>query len=72
MAVTLKERFSMIRDREEVVSDLYKNTKLLETFRSWSEEEQEQFLDYCTGVKGVRVLYDNVFNINKQEFSHPL
>ena len=61
MSVTLKDHFAMIRDKEEVMSDLYRSPKLLKEFQSWSDEEQTALLNYCTGVKGVKILYDNVF-----------
>ena len=30
-------------------------------FHSWTEEQQEEFLDFCTGVKGPKMLYDAFF-----------
>ena len=30
-------------------------------FLSWPEEQQEEFLDICTGVKGLKLLYDGFF-----------
>ena len=41
--------------------EIYENPKLLEKYREWDEEQQEEFLDYCTGVKGVKILYDAFF-----------
>lgn len=35
--------------------------ELLEIYRGWNEEQQNTFLDYCTGQRGVRVLSDSVF-----------
>ena len=51
----------MIREREDIKQEIYENSKLLEKYREWDEEQQEEFLDYCTGVKGVKVLYDAFF-----------
>ena len=34
------------------------NHKLQNMFYSWKEEQRENFLDLCTGVKGVKMMYD--------------
>ena len=34
---------------------------LTSTFSGWSEEQREEFLAFCTGVKGVKILYDAFF-----------
>ena len=57
----LKQYFPMIREREDIKQEIYENPKLLEKYREWDEEQQEEFLDYCTGVKGVKILYDAFF-----------
>ena len=39
-------------------------------FDSWEQERQEEFLDFCTGVKGVKILYDSFFKeIMNPEYS---
>ena len=57
----LKQYFPMIREREDIEREIRENPKLLEKYREWDEEQQEEFLDYFTGVKGVKVLYDAFF-----------
>ena len=57
----LKQYFPMIREREDIKQEIYEYPKLLEKYREWDEEQQEEFLDYCTGVKGVKILYDAFF-----------
>ena len=57
----LKQYFPMIRERKDIKREIDGNPKLLEKYREWDEEQQEEFLDYCTGVKGVKVLYDAFF-----------
>ena len=57
----LKQYFPMIREREDIKQEIRENPKLLEKYREWDEEQQEEFLDYCTGVKGVKILYDAFF-----------
>ena len=51
----------MIRTREEILRDIQQNINLTERFYSWKEEQREEFLDFCTGVKGVKMLYDAFF-----------
>lgn len=61
MAKTLKDYFPMIRTRKEVLADIQGRQELLDEFESWKEDEQEEFLDFCTGVRGVKILYDSFF-----------
>lgn len=63
---TMREYFPMLRTRKEVLDIIQENERLTEQFDSWKEEEQEEFLDFCTGVKGVKILYDGFF---KEVFS---
>ena len=39
-------------------SDKIYNKDLEKIFNSWEEKQQEEFLDFCTGAKGVKMLYD--------------
>ena len=57
----LKEHFPVIRDRDEVLTEIYSRKELLEMWNGWKKKRQEEFLDYCTGVKGVKLLYDHFF-----------
>ena len=43
------------------MSGIHEKKELLKMFHSWTEEQQEEFLDFCTGVKGPRMLYDGFF-----------
>ena len=61
MTNKLKKHFPMIRDREELLEIIYNNKGLKKTFYSWKEERQKEFLDFCTGVRGVKLLYDSFF-----------
>ena len=61
MANKLKEHFPMIRDREELLDIIHNNKELRKTFFSWKEERQKEFLDFCTGVRGIKPLYDSFF-----------
>ncbi len=57
----LKQYFPMIQDRKEVLAKIHDKVELLKLFYSWTEEQQEEFLDFCTGVRGPRMLYDAFF-----------
>lgn len=71
MANKLQQHFTVIRDREEVIRDICTQEKLLAIFEEWSEEQQELFLDYCTGVRGVKMLYDQYFKITMNPETAP-
>ena len=57
----LQNYFPMIRTQGEVLDELRENTKLWKTFCEWEEKYQQEYLDICTGVKGVKLLYDTYF-----------
>lgn len=40
------------------MSEIKSRRDLKELFYSWQEEQREEFLDFCTGVRGVKILYD--------------
>ncbi|MBD5506931.1 MAG: hypothetical protein HDR05_02450 [Lachnospiraceae bacterium] len=61
MAKRLKEYFPMIREREEVMAEIAMSSSLQEKFAGWEVEQQEEFLNICTGVKGLKLLYDGFF-----------
>ena len=57
----LKKHFPMIRDREDVVNEISSNSNLKSIFDTWAAEQQERFLDYCTGERGLKICYDAYF-----------
>lgn len=61
MAARLQDYFPMIRTRKEVLEDIYSREDLTELFQDWTEAQQTEFLDFCTGVRGVKILYDGFF-----------
>lgn len=61
MAKTLKDYFPSIQTRKEVLKEIESNKELWNIFDLWKEEQQEEFLDFCTGAKGVKILYDSFF-----------
>ena len=61
MTSKLRDYFPMIRSREEILKEIQDNIKFTEKFYSWRESERQEFLDFCTGVRGVKILYDSFF-----------
>ena len=57
----LQPYFPMIRTRQQIESEIKNDRKLLDIFEQWSEDQQQAFLDFCTGAKGVKMLYDSFF-----------
>ena len=57
----LQNYFPMIREREELLAYIRERKELKEKYENWSEEHQKEFLDSCTGVKGLKLLYDSFF-----------
>lgn len=55
----LKKYFPEIRTREEIQAQIQQSEELLLLFQSWTTEQQTEFLDFCSGVKGVKMLYDS-------------
>lgn len=58
MTNKLQQYFPMIRTREEVLNEIESENKLKNLFYEWTEENQNEFLDFCTGVKGIKIMYD--------------
>lgn len=61
MAKKLTDYFPIIRERKEVLAEIQKRRQCYTTFKSWTKEQQEEFLNLCTGVKGLKLLYDGFF-----------
>ena len=57
----LKQYFPCIREKEEILVQIRENIDLSEKFYHWNKEQRELFLDYCSGNRGVKVLYDSFF-----------
>lgn len=48
----------MLRTRTQLLEEIHDNEELNKIFNSWEEQKQEEFLDFCTGAKGIKMLYD--------------
>ena len=58
MRKELQKYFPMLRSRESILMEINGNEELAEMFYSWEKKYREEFLDFCTGAKGVKMLYD--------------
>ena len=54
----LQQYFPMIWTKEELMSEIKKSSTLSREFYSWKEEARKEFVDFCTGAKGVKMMYD--------------
>lgn len=61
MANTLQLYFPQLRERQIVMDDIMGKENLKTLYHTWNEEQQRYFLDICTGVRGVKMLYDSFF-----------
>ena len=61
MSTKLQQYFPMIRSREQIMEEIQNSPVLLATFQAWTSEQQEEFLNSCSGVRGVKLLYDSFF-----------
>ncbi len=57
----LSQFFPGIRAKELILDEISSKPSLLSTYNGWSEERQTEFLDICTGNKGVKMFYDSYF-----------
>lgn len=54
----LKDVFPMLWRREDILKYVDAHEHLKRIFNEWRPEEQKEFLNICTGVRGVKMLYD--------------
>ncbi len=51
--------------------ELRENEELWKTFCGWKETCQQEYLDLCTGVKGIKLLYDTYFKATMNPDTRP-
>lgn len=61
MTEKLKTYFPMIREKEELLFEIEQNPLLLDRYEQLSQELREEFLNFCTGMKGLKILRDPFF-----------
>ncbi len=57
----LSQFFPSIRTKELILNEISLNDSLHEKFENWTKDQQEEFLNICSGNKGVKMLYDSFF-----------
>lgn len=57
----LQAYFPMLRTRQELAALIQSHPHLQAQFASWPEKRQQEFLDFTTGARGVKLLYDPFF-----------
>ena len=55
----LQQYFPLIRTRNEILSIINSTPSLYHLFQQWNPMQQEEFLDFCSGARGVKMLYDS-------------
>ena len=70
-AVSLRQHFPQIPSRDSVLADIRSHPSLSMVFDSWNEIQPAQCLDFCSGARGVRLLYDSFFKEIMDPFLHP-
>lgn len=48
----------LIRSREAILSEIYSKPDLLKVFQNWKPHQQEEFLNFCCGNQGLKIMYD--------------
>lgn len=71
MASKLQQYFPMLRERDEILKEIRSNQQLSDLFDSWRTEQQEEFLNFCCGASGVKMLYDSFFKEILNPEYHP-
>ena len=61
MANTLQLYFPQLRERQQILDDIMSRENLKTLYNTWKKEQQNYFLDICTGACGVKMLYDTFF-----------
>ena len=57
----LRGYFPMLKTKEEVMAAINQNRKLKSVFNSWRTNAQQEFIDFCTEQRGIKILYDSFF-----------
>jgi len=54
----LQEYFPMLKSREEIQKTIDEREHLSKVFYAWEKKRQKEFLEFCSGARGVKMLYD--------------
>ena len=61
MKEKLKNYFPTIREKEELLLEIQENVILQDLYAQLSPELKEELLNFCTGMKGLKILRDSFF-----------
>mgnify|MGYP003478060043 FL=1 len=61
MNTSLRHYFPMLWQKEELLSTIKNNSYLFSIYDNWTYKQQEEFVNFCTGVRGIKFLYDGFF-----------
>lgn len=61
MINSLKKHFPMLWDKKELLWEIRNHPELSALYDSWKPSQQEEFINFCTGVRGIKMLYDGFF-----------
>ena len=67
----LQQYFPLIQNRSEILAEINSKEYLSDIFNSWDRTHQEDFLDFCSGAKGVKTLYDGFAKEILNPETHP-
>ena len=59
------------KTRAEVMYEIWSNPKVYSVYRELSREFQEEFVEFCMGVRGVKMTYDPFFKAIFDPEKHP-
>ena len=57
----LRDYFPMLKTKSEIIDTIKRSNHLTSVFYSWSENARNEFIDFCSGQKGIKILYDSFF-----------
>ena len=55
----LQKYFPMLKNREEIQKTIDEREELTAIFNVWEKKRKNEFLDFCSGARGVKMLYDS-------------
>lgn len=58
MSTKLKQYFPLLWESNDLLNTIKNNPVLSDIFEQWSLLQQQEFINFCTGVRGIKFLYD--------------
>lgn len=58
MSTKLKRYFPMLWEKEDLLKKSRSNPAFADIFDQWTTLQQQEFINFCTGVRGIKFLYD--------------